>query len=57
MNGYGSRKFLITGGGMLLGFVAALLAVLDAHLAMVLVAGIAGYNAANAFTTGKGNGK
>lgn len=56
MNGYGSRKFLITGLGMAMGFVLALLGKVDANIALILVAGIAAYNWANVkHSNGKAN--
>ncbi len=45
---YGSRKFLVTIYGMTGGFVLAYLGSLDANMAMIVAAGIASYNWANA---------
>lgn len=56
MNGkYGSRKFIVTIYGMTLAALIALAGMMDAHVAMVFAAAIAGYHLANAYTTGKGN--
>ena len=44
---YGSRKFLITLGGMLLATGLAAAGKLDANGALVLAAGIAAYNWSN----------
>lgn len=55
MNGYGSRKFIVTMTGMGLTAVLAFLGKMDAHVALVMSAAIAGYHLANAYTTGKGN--
>lgn len=51
---YTSRKFVITAGGMLLAFVAAMAGKMTGDLSLVLITAIGGYNAANAFLTGKG---
>jgi len=47
MFGYGSRKFIITLAGMMLGTALASMGKLDANGAMVLAAGIAAYNWSN----------
>ncbi len=47
MNGYGSRKFIITLTGMVMATVLALFGKVDANVALVLAAGIAAYNWAN----------
>lgn len=47
MNGYRSRKFIITLTGMVLVSVLAFLGKVDANVALVLAAGIAAYNWAN----------
>ena len=56
MNKYGSRKFIVTMTGMLLTAGLAVFGKMDAHVALVMSAAIAGYHLANAYTTGKGNG-
>ena len=45
--GYRSRKFIITGIGMTMGFVLALFSKVDANIALILAAGIGAYNWAN----------
>ena len=52
---YGSRKFLITGLGMVCATVLGAMGNMDANVAMVLAAGIAAYNYANVKVTGNGN--
>ena len=47
MNGYGSRKFIVTVLGMTLAAALAFVGKVDANVALVLVAGIAAYNWAN----------
>ena len=47
MNGYGSRKFIVTIVGMVLASVLAFVGKVDANVALVLAAGIAAYNWAN----------
>ena len=47
VNGYASRKFIVTMFGMTGGFVLAYLGKLDANMAMIVAAGIASYNWAN----------
>ncbi len=56
-NGYGSRKFIVTMFGMILTAILAFTGKMDGNVAMVLVAAIGGYHVANAWVTGKGNGK
>ena len=56
MNGYGSRKFIVTIIGMILTFVLAYVDKMSSDAAIVMAAAIAGYHIANAYTTGKGNG-
>jgi hydroxyethylthiazole kinase-like sugar kinase family protein len=46
---YGSRKFIVTGCGMLGAVVCAYFGILTPELANVLLAGIASYNVANAW--------
>jgi len=57
MNGYGSRKFIVTMLGMVLGFILALAGKMTGDVSLVLVAAIGGYHIANAYVTGKGNGQ
>ena len=47
VNGYASRKFIVTVLGMTGGFVLAYTGKLDANMAMIVAAGIASYNWAN----------
>ncbi len=47
MDGWGSRKFIVTLAGMLLATLLGMFAKLDANSALVLGAGIAAYNWAN----------
>ncbi|KKN76175.1 hypothetical protein LCGC14_0373860 [marine sediment metagenome] len=47
VNGYASRKFLVTMYGMTGGFALAYFGKLDANMAMIVAAGIASYNWAN----------
>ena len=54
MDKYGSRKFIVTVIGMGLTTVLAFHGKMDAHVAMVMSAAIAGYHFANAYTTGNG---
>jgi len=54
MNGYGSRKFIVTLVGMVLATALAVLSKLDANGALVLTAGIAAYNYANIKDTRNG---
>ena len=57
MNGYGSRKFIVTGIIIFLTTALAFAGKLNGDVALVFAAAIASYNAANAFVTGRGNGK
>ena len=57
MNGYGSRKFIVTMIGMLLTAILAFFDKMDGDVALVLVAAIGGYHVANAYVKGKGNGQ
>ena len=56
MNGYGSRKFLITGVVILLTAGLALAGKMDQAVALVFAAAIASYNWANAKRKDNGNG-
>ena len=47
MNGYGSRKFIVTMLGMILATALAFAGKVDANVALVLAAGIGAYNWAN----------
>lgn len=47
MNGYGSRKFIVTITGMVLAVILAFAGKADANVALVLAAGITAYNWAN----------
>ena len=47
MNGYRSRKFIVTMTGMALVSILAFAGKVDANVALVLAAGIAAYNWAN----------
>ena len=56
MNGYGSRKFIITGVVIFATTGLAYLSKMDAHVALVFAAAIASYNVANAWIARNGNG-
>ena len=48
-----SRKFIVTGGGMLGAVVCAYFGILTPELSNVILAGIASYNVANAWIGNK----
>jgi hypothetical protein len=54
MNGYGSRKFIVTMFGMMLTAALAFADHMSSDAALVMAAAIGGYHIANAYTTGKG---
>lgn len=55
MNGYGSRKFIITGGVILITAALAYFGKMDGNAGIVFAAAIASYNWANA--KGHSNGQ
>ena len=57
MNGYGSRKFIVTIVGMTLTFILAYAGKMSGDASLVMIAAIGGYHLANAYIAGKGNGK
>lgn len=52
-----SRKFIVTMSVVALAGALAFFGKMDGNTAMVLTGCITAYNVANAWTTGKGNGK
>jgi len=56
MNGYGSRKFIITGVAIFATATLAYIGKMDGDVALVFAAAIASYNVANAWIKRNGNG-
>jgi len=57
MNDYASRKFIITSVVIVATTWLAYVSKMDGNVAIVFAAAIGSYNLANAWVTGKGNGK